>query len=262
MKLTGIAKQNIGVTLYVITDKKVTVDGYKPSYCSSDDCGYFDTEFADKIKKTDIEELTKELGKSSWYTPKKDKFITKLYAGSIPYSAMTDEVILKNAKNNHGVNNGSMTIWQWIQLPIVFVIYLPYLAFGGFFDLIDSNSGYQGVWAFFSCGALIILSIIGLILSTLFLKRTVKKSKRLILYLVQLPSLWIISMLAASIIVVPTALLFSIFDLREEVIIFDAVAAWTFLVVLFPVLFYRLLWRRKAKQLSSKRLIRKTKKNK
>jgi len=250
MKLTGLEKKNIGSTLYVISDHKVKVSNYDNDSCYSSECSYFSTSYAGKIKKSDIEELTKEIGKGSWYSPSGNMRITKLVASSLPYSQMTKEVLVTNADNNKGVNDGTMKFTDWLQLPIVIVIYLPYLALGGIFEVFNMgyyDSSLSGFWVIGALGGIVLTSIIGFILTLLLLPKTRKKIKRIFLYVIQFPSVWIISMILASFVAIPMSLLFAALSIREEVILLDSLSCWTFLVALLPVLFYRLLWIRKRK---------------
>lgn len=255
MKLTGLSKQSIGVTLYVIDDHKVKVSNYDREYCSSydEDCSYFNIEYAGKIKKDEIEDLTSDVGKGSWYSPEETKYITKLYASNLSYEYMDEEVLFEDTKNNRGVNDGTMSLWEWIQLPFVVIIYLPYYILGGFFDLLSYGSygyyyGFEYAWLIGILALLFIGSIVWIIISTLLLKKTKKRIKRVLLYLSQFPSVWLTSVISSLIIVIPFGYLIQILSGNDSVMFIDSFCCLTFVIVILPLVFYRILWKMRKKK--------------
>jgi len=260
MRLSAINKRDLSVTLYVIDDHKVEVSNYnydnginnfssEYNESSSDD-SYFSFSYAGKIKNEDIDELTKEVGKGSWFSSDKDLYITKLTSSSIPYSKMTEEVLFEDTKNNTGVNDGSMTFVEWVELPFVFIIYLPYLLMGGIFNIFSgsdyNNTEIQSIWFIVMSGIILVGSILGAIISTLLLRKARKKFIRFILYLWQFPCIWFLSFLATLVIVIPSAYAISLLaGYYEDVVMIDSICCFSFLIVVFPLIFYRLLWKRR-----------------
>jgi hypothetical protein len=259
MKLTAIGKKNVSVLLYVIDDHKVRVKNYNYDYCSSDseECSYFDTSYASKIKKDEILDLTNEVGKGSWYEPDSDMYITKLNASSISYEEMDEEILFADSSSKQGVNDGSMSFWEWVQLPFVFVVYLPYLVLGGFFELIDVEGYYWDYglgFAWFVCigAALFVGSLIWIVVSILLLKKTKKRFKRFILYILQFPSVWFVASIVSLLLMIPVAIVVGILAQNEIVTVIDSICCFTLFAAFLPVVFYRLLWRRKDKQRNSR----------
>ena len=251
MKLTALAERNVSVMLYVIDDHVVKVKNY--DYENASDSSYFKTSYAGKIKKEELEEITKEVGKGNWYTPSEDMFISKLYASNLQYTLMKEEVLFEDTESNQGVNDGSMTIGEWFQLPFVLVIYFPYLLLGGFFEIFDSSYYYSGsgeiaiVWLVLVLGILFISSFGWVGVSTLILKKTLKKSKRLILYTFQFPAVWFLSLVFALGFAILFGIIIALLTQQELVVFLDAFCCLTFLTALFPVLFYRKLWGKKGR---------------
>ncbi|MBN2016389.1 DUF2330 domain-containing protein [Candidatus Dojkabacteria bacterium] len=252
MKMTGLASRDISVVLYVLDDHKVYVDNYDRDYCNGEndeECSYFDTSYAAKIKKSEIEELTKEVGKGSWYTPEKDMYISKLYAGYLSYEVMDDDVLFADAKDNQGVNDGSMSFAEWVELPFVLLVYLPYLVLGGFLDLVDYG-GYGGyefgmVW-FIGVGLFLFLgSAIWIAVSTILLKKARRKSVRVILYMLQIPSVWLVSLTLSLFLAVPFGILVAFLSQDEAVVFIDGFCCMSLMTVVFPVFFYWRLWRKR-----------------
>jgi hypothetical protein len=259
MKLTGLAQRSISVTLYVLDDHKVRVENYNYSYCSSDDedCSYFDTSYAAKVKSSEIEELTKEVGKGSWYEPSGSMYITKLYAYNLSYEEMDEEVLFTDTSNNDGVNDGSMSTWEWVQLPFVLIVYLPYLIMGGFFELIGGSSywgyGLETVWFLGVAAFLFIASIIWVVISLLLLRKARKKLIRLIIYALQFFSVWLIGLTLSFIIAVPFGLLVGVIAQNEGVMFIDGFCCLAFMIAFLPLVFYRLVWRRRGRRAKRKR---------
>jgi hypothetical protein len=251
MKLTALSERNISVLLYVIDDHKVRVKNYDYSYCSSgdEDCSYFDTSYASEIKKDEINDLTNEVGKGSWYEAGSDMYITKLETNSLSYETMDEEVLFTDASSNQGVNDGTMSFWEWVQLPFVFIVYLPYLVLGGFFELIDTggyylDGGLSAAWFICIGSGFFVASLVWIVISILLLKRTKKRLKRFILYVLQFPSVWFVASTLSILFMIPAAIIVGILAQSEIVTVIDSVCCFTFLAALIPVLFYRLVWRK------------------
>ncbi|MBU0975162.1 DUF2330 domain-containing protein, partial [Patescibacteria group bacterium] len=194
MKLTALAKRNLAVEIYVIGDHKARVENYDiENYYSDEDSSYFSTSYAGKISKTEIEEITKELGKGSWFTPEKNMRITKLLASNLPYTEMDEEVVFEDTSDNKGVNDGSMSFLEWLVLPVVITVYLPYLLFSGIFELLGGSNYYysnniEPLLLVAISGIILVGTIVTLFVSTKLLARSRKKLIRIILYLFQFPS--------------------------------------------------------------------------
>jgi len=253
MELTAISKRTVSVELYIIDDHRVYVSNYDKDYCSSNDealCSKFTTSYASKIKKDNINEVTKEVGKGSWFEASSNMYITKLYCNSLSYQNMEEDVLFKDYKNNSGVNDGSMSLGEWIQLPFVLIIYLPYLIIGGIFEVISGSSYYAlyGIAPIWFLGISIfffIASIIWIIASRLLLKKTKKKIIRVLLYATQFPAMWYASLCSSLLIVIPLGMLMSLIVYEEEIIILDGFCCLTSLIILLPVILYRVWWKRK-----------------
>lgn len=252
MRLTSVAKRSLDVMLFVIDDHKVRVKNYDYSYCSAgdEDCSYFDLQYAGNIKKEALEEMTKEVGKGSWFTPEADMYISKFYASYLSYENMKEEVLFTDTKNNQGINDGSMSTSEWIQLPFVLLVYLPYLLLGGFFELIDSGGYYGGyelgvAWFIGISLALFVGSIIWIIVSTIILKRTKRRFKRFLLYLLQFPSVWFVGSTIALLGVIPFAIAVAALAQNEVVTLIDGFCCFSLTTALLPLLFYKILWIRK-----------------
>lgn len=255
MKLTSLSRRSVDVLLYIIDDHKVWASNYISDYCSSDGetCSHFDTQYASKINKEDIEEMTKEIGKGSWYTPDQDMYITKLYASYLSYEYMEEDVLFEDTSNNQGVNDGSMSTWEWIQLPFVFLVYLPYLVLGGFFDMIDSGGydwsyGLGTAWFIGISLLLFVGSVIWILISTILLVKTRKRFKRVLLYLLQFPSVWFVGSTIALLGVIPFAIAVGVLAQNEVVTLIDSFCCFSLMAALLPLVFYRLLWRRKKRK--------------
>jgi len=255
MALTSISKRSISVTLYILDDHRVRVSNYDRDYCSSSDdeeCSMFTVSYAGKINKEDINELTKEIGKGSWYEAGSDMYITKLDSNYLSYEYMDEDVLFTDSKNNQGVNDGSMTAGDWIRLPFVLILYLPYLILGGIFTLFEGSSyyywyGIEGVWFIGVSIALFVLSIVWIIVSRILLKKARKRIIRVLLYSLQFPSIWFASLCSSLLIVIPFGIGISLLVSDEGVILLDGFCCLTFLMTLLPVILYRIWWRKKQK---------------
>lgn len=251
MKLTALSKQNMAVDLYVINDRKVEVENYdQTNYYVEEVSSYFTTNYAGKITKTEIEDITKEIGRGSWFTPKKNMRITKLSAYSLPFSEMDEEIILVNSDDNNGVNDGSMTFVEWLVLPVVLVVSLPYLLLNGVFHIFGGGYYYHSyelepLVSIMIFGIFILSSIIALILTTKFLPKVRRKFLRVLLYCIQFPSLWLVSSIISLGVAIPVALLAELLTNNEGVVFMDSVCCLLMLSTLLPVLFYRKFWKKR-----------------
>jgi hypothetical protein len=261
MELTGLSKRSMNVTLYVLDDHKVRVSNYDKDYCSnrtSDDCSLFSIDFATRLKKDTIADLTKEIGKGSWFEPQKDMYITKLTSWYLSPEQMDEDVLFEDTKNNKGVNDGSMGFWDWVQLPFVIIVYLPYYILGGFVELFDTGGWYYGygydfyglgvLWFFVACALLLIGSLLWILISLALLKRTKKRFTRLILYLLQFPAVWLVGFTLSFIISIPFGIVVGILAQRSEIALLDGFCCLSLFSALLPVLFYRLIWKGKKKK--------------
>lgn len=253
MKLTSISRRSISVNIYIIDDHKVYVSNYDTDYCSSsneEECSRFSTSYASKIEKENISEITKEVGKGSWYEAESDMYITELYSNYLSYEYMDEDVLFSDSKNNQGVNDGSMRLGEWIQLPFVLIIYLPYLILGGIFTLFEGTSyyywyGLEAAWFIGISIAFFVLSIVWIIVSRVLLKKTKKKLIRILLYSLQFPAIWFASLCSSLLIVIPIGIGISILVSDEGVVLLDGFCCLTFLMTLLPVILYRIWWRKK-----------------
>lgn len=248
MKLTSLGKRSVSVQLYTITDHRMRVENYQRNYCSDDseDCSLFGTYYASKIGKEDIAEITKEIGKGSWYEPKQDRYITELYSYAVPYDKMTEEMLFENTKTNAGVNDGSMTIGEWLILPVMLILYVPFWIFGGglagglFYD------DYGFAWFAIAILFFSLISFGWITLSIFLLKRTHKKLKRVIIYMLQFPAVSFVALGVSMLIAIPFAMGITALDLNEEAAMVDGICCFAFIIAIAPVVFYRLLWRRRS----------------
>jgi hypothetical protein len=253
MKLTALAKKDMGVLLYVFDDHKVRVSNYNNVITTVDpvDTSYFDTEYATKVSKNELKDLTKEVGKGSWFEPKKNMRLTKLYARNLPYTSMNEEVLFEDAANNRGVNDGSMTFWEWVQVPIYVVFAVPYLLFGGFFDMLGGGYYYSDVSALFGLGmffSLVIVALVWSFVSRFFIRRTKNKTIRFLLRLSQFPAIWFSSIVLGLLFAIPLGILVAFVVQNEVIVLLDSICCFTFIVALTPLVFYRLRNRRKQVQ--------------
>jgi hypothetical protein len=145
-----------------------------------------------------------------------------------------------------------MSLAEWIELPFVVVLYLPYLILGGIFDLFSGNmyasSDVKVFGTIFILLALFVGSVLWILLSTKILKRTQKKYKRILLYCFQFPSVWFVSTSLSILLVIPFVILLIFVRVRDEVGVLDSICIATFFIGLFPVLFYKLIWRHRKKK--------------
>lgn len=254
MRLTALGKRNVTVLLYTLDEGRMAVGNYDRDHCIGDDCSRFTTSYASSVSKDDVNEITKIVGKGNWYEATDTMYVTKLYSSYLPYTEMDEDVLLEKAGTNSGINDGSMSLAEWLQLPIVFVMYIPYLILGGFFNLFGGDFmywyGLETAWFLFISIAFLVGSIAWLIISSLLLKKTRARTKRILLYVLQFPSVWLVSIGLSMLAGLLVGAGISLFDVKEDVMFIDALACFSFTSILLPVVFYRLMWRKKSKKSS------------
>ena len=250
MKLTGISQRDVSITLYSLDSNKTQVQNYNYSYCTDDDCSIFTTSYSGSISIEDINEITKEIGRDSWFEARDAMVITKLYSNYVSYTYMTEDLLLEQSDDHDGVNDGTMTITEWLILPFVLIFMLPLFMFGGIFVLFGETSLYpfdsisSGV--FLGCSITsFIFALTWLFLSILILRKLHRKFFRFLIYITQIPIVWVFS---ASIAILPAILvgiIVAALGIDESMIMIDGFLAWNLFSVLLILLFYRILWRRK-----------------
>jgi hypothetical protein len=139
-----------------------------------------------------------------------------------------------------------------VQVPFVLVIYLPYLILGGFFDMIGSGYYYYDysiAWFIGALALIFISSIVWAVITLLILKKTKKKFIRVMLYLTQFPAIWFLSMILSLLIAVPFGFLAAFLSQDFEIVpILDGFCCMSIVTALLPVMFYRILWKRRKKK--------------
>ena len=236
MKLTAIAKQDVRVETYVVADKKVEIENYQHSN--------FTTYYAGSIKKEELDEITKQVGKGSWYETEKDFVVTKIVNNNLSYNDMTEELIFAEDDNQKGVNNGTMRVGEWMQVPLVILLSIPVFVLGGIFTIFDVDDaifwGIDSIWFMIITSTLSLLSLVWVVLSRKVLRRTKQKFIRIIMYITQFFSLWLVSLELGILLAMPIGFLVYQMDLNE-IFILNAFGLATLSMITLPVLYYRKL---------------------
>lgn len=239
MKLTALGRQSLRVETYVVAEKKIELENYKNAN--------FTTFYAGKMKKEDINDVTKQVGKGSWYEAEKDFIITKIVNNSLSYTKMNEELIFTEAEDQKGVKDGSMKIGEWLQVPIVIILSIPVFILGGMFTVFDGGYldlwGIDSVWFMIITSLLSLLSLIWVVMSNKVLRKTKKKFLRILVYVTQFASLWLVSLEVGILFGVPIGFLIYQMDLNE-IFVLNAVCVMTLTMMAIPVLYYRRLWKK------------------
>ncbi len=250
MKISAGGLRNQSVLLYVFDNHKLRVSNYdyEQNYGyreDEDDNSRFVTEYSEKIDKSDIDDLTSSIGKGSWLEPDSDMYLTKLYCSSLAYTDMDEDVLFEDAKDNKSVNAGEMTVWEWILLPIVFVVYLPYNILNGFEGFMDYTYWGGGiVSAIVLIGFMIALSaaiVFGFAWGTKKMKTDLAKK---ILKVLLFPALWLLGIFVALVAVIPFGYIMELVGVRSDVIMIDAVMLEGLLSTGLVLLGYRIIGRK------------------
>ncbi len=263
MKISSLSYQTMPITLYTITPEAYWVSNYDISGCdesSSSDyeysdyyaerrantCSQFEVTYGGTISSEEISDLTSEVGKGSWFESDNDMYIGKHYASYLSYEDMTEDVVFESMGNTKGLNDGSMTIKDWIKLPIVFVLYLPRNVFeyasygyGGYYD-----SGLSLVLFLATIIGLPIAAVVTSILLYFLLKRTTKKALRVLIYALQFPAVVVTSLSVGVVVALGFGFLISLLGIASDVVGVDATFLGLQVMMLVGILFYRFQWRK------------------
>jgi hypothetical protein len=138
----------VSFVLYVLADGKKTIPN-------------FTTDYANWLKKDEIESLAYNSDGSSWYKTTSSKMFLTKFSATLKTSDMKDDLVFKNAPNNDTINVASKSI------PIDVLI---------------------GILVFVFAFLILILSPIGIVFLILFLIQLVAKSKtwQIILWIFQI----------------------------------------------------------------------------
>jgi hypothetical protein len=96
--------------------------------------------------------------------------------------------------------------------------------------------------------------------SIYLLKHTKKRLKRVILYALQFPAVSFVALGVSLLVAIPFAMGISALDLNEEATMVDGICCFAFVLALAPVLFYRMLWKRRTASVARTKTIPTTKK--
>ncbi|MCG2686062.1 hypothetical protein L6258_01675, partial [Candidatus Parcubacteria bacterium] len=220
------------VLLYVWTEGKVAVANYPQPYRGEEDSvGLFEATYA---ALANAEEL------SEWLPELESGYLTKLYAPYVPAESMTSDVRFEEAEDTREVGTGKMTLKKWLLVPVYLLVHGPMrivrLVSGGYyFDLVSSPQSLVSIF-----GVLGIFSLLWAALCYLLLTRTRKKRKRLVLYLLQLPGVWLFASLLSLIVVVPYNWVGRWTGANAEVAMMNCLWASSLGTTAFAVLLYRL----------------------
>lgn len=232
MKITSLGGEAPSVLLYVWTEGKVAVANYPQPYRGEEDSvGLFDTTYAALAK---AEEL------SEWLPELESGYLTKLYASYVPAESMTSDIRFEEAEDTREVGTGKMTLKKWLLVPVYLSVYGPTrivrLVSGRYyFDLVSSPQSMASIF-----GVLGIFGLLWAALCYLLLTRTRKKRKRLVLYLLQLPGVWLFASLLSLIVVVPYNWVGSLVGADAEVTMMSCLWVSSLGTTAFAVLLYRL----------------------
>ena len=242
----GMTSQSI--LLYVFDDHKVRVSNYDYSgswgvYEDVEDSSQFETQYVQKIDKKEIYDLTRTIGKVSWLDPDKDMYLTKLYTSYLGYQDMTEDILFEDAKDNKSVNAGEMSLWEWVQLPFVFILYLPYNLVQGFVSVFSYGYFWGGetLTSFLMAIAAFGVSLLVSVMALLGLRKVKSKLVRAILHLMLFPAVWGLGLCVALVFVVPFVFMFKFLDINLEVLFLDALLLEGFISTAFVMLGYRVI---------------------
>lgn len=248
----GMTSQSI--LLYIFDDHKVRVSNYDYEvgygyWESAEDNSRFETQYAEKIPSSDIYDLTRTVGKPSWLEPEKDMYLTKLYTSYLGYPDMTEDVLFEDTKDNKSVNAGDMSVWEWVQLPFVFVIYLPYNLVQGFFNFFGYGYYWEGesLTSFLMAIAAFGVSLLFSVMVLLGLRKIKSKIARAVLHVILFPSVWGLGVTVALVFVLPFVFVFKILDINLGVLFLDAILLEGLLSTAFVMLGYKVIGKVKKK---------------
>lgn len=270
MRITSLSNSGIDTTIYTLTDEKVWVSNYDSDgdcrdgeyYQSNYDfekiennCSDFEMTYGSTVSTGEIEDLTKEVGKGSWYKPERKMYLSKHVSLYLLPEAMTADVLFEEVGGTSGLNDGSMSLLDWIKLPFVFFLYIPRNVLMGIAEGLDGFGGDFGTFA------VVALMIGGSFISTIaafawhfVLKRTRKRSLRILLYVLQFPAVW----LSSRLIGISVAVLLSFvgiaigiaIGIHEEVAVVDSVLIGDKIALIIALVFYRFQWKAKKVRLA------------
>jgi len=232
MKITSLGGEAPSVLLYVWTGQKVAVANYPQPYRGEEEPeSLFETKYATSVR---AEEL------SEWLPDLEDGHLTKLHAPFVPAESMTSDIRFEEAEDSREVGVGKMTLKKWLLVPVYLSVYGPIriarLVSGGYyFDLFGSPRSLVSTF-----GVLGVFGLLWAVLCYLLLTRTRKRGRRAVLYLLQLPGVWLFASLLSLIMVVPYSWAGRLTGADAEVATMNSLWASSLGTTAFAVLLYRL----------------------
>jgi len=259
MRITSLSNRGIDTTIYTLTDEKVWVSNYDSrgacwdgDYYQSDYdfekienyCSDFNMMYGSIVSPDEIEDLTKDVGKGSWYKPDRKMYLSKHVSSYLMPESMTADVLFEDVGGTSGLNDGSMSMTDWIKLPFVFVLYAPRNLVTGIMGSVGYIDGGFGLFAIVAMmiGGMLVSAVVAFVWY-LILKRTRSGGVRILWYVLQFPSVWLFSLLAGISITVLLALFGVAIGLHEEVAVIDAMLLGDKLALLMALVFYRFQWK-------------------
>jgi len=248
MRISSAGMTSQSILLYVFDSNKVKVSNYnntniyRPSY-ETEVRSLFTTQYSENIDRDVIDDLTRSVGKTSWLNPTKDMYLTKLYTSSLSYTDMKEDVLIIKAEDNKSVNAGHMTWGEWVILPLMVVIYLP-------FHLLSSANSLlwnYNMGMFFSIalvGGLIGVNLFFVIGLTLFINKVKKRFWRLLIKVLRFPLIWFICALMSLAVVLPFGFLMELLDVYPDLILFNSILLACMVSSALVLLAHRILGRK------------------
>ncbi|MEA3356857.1 MAG: hypothetical protein U9Q67_00235, partial [Patescibacteria group bacterium] len=243
-------------------DSKNYVSNYDISGCDEDDydddyyysyyeypsenvCSLFEMTYGSKITSKQITDLTKEVGKGSWFESNSKMYLAKHYSSYLSYEDMTSDVLFEDQKNKKGLNDGTMTIVDWLKLPFTAVIYAPRNTLTSLF----SNSSYYYGGSGIIVAIAIVLglcfwSVVASVFWYFILTKTRRKFLRVLCYILQFPALWFLGLSVGVGLGVLCGLISTLVGIQIGATVVNSMIFGLQVSVLIPVLFYRFQWRR------------------
>ncbi|MBN1618904.1 DUF2330 domain-containing protein [Candidatus Dojkabacteria bacterium] len=269
LKISSRTDYAMGITLYTLTKGKYYVSNFDSPGCNESDlysydsienfgqeqyyseynkyenkCSSFVLKFGTNLSKSEINDLTKNTGKDSWYEADESMYLAKHESDYMYPEDMVDDVIFSKQKgiSANGINDGSMSFLNWISLPFVFTIYAPRNIL---FELVDSAEYSEGPAAFLFIALILALCIVSALISFGFkalIRRSKKKILKALLHIIQFPFVWIFSATLADTIAIIISVLMLLCGVSSDAALIDGIIGASKLSILFAVIFYRHQW--------------------
>ncbi|MFH1547242.1 MAG: DUF2330 domain-containing protein, partial [bacterium] len=248
LKISGLSGQNVSLTIFTLTLNKVWVDNYDTDYCEDYFYYSYDTEnncsqipmiFGQTINPDQIEEISNETGKGSWFESSDHMYLARHETTYMGAYDMNSDVLFEEQDNNIGLNDGSMKISQYLLVPLALLVYGPrnLLSYA-------SNYFYNPVTAGAVILTIVLLSAIFVLLIHLKLRKTTIRSQRVVLNILQFPFISITSVAVGIGVGLIWALIQIALGISEDAAGINGIISCLLVSLAVITIFYRFQWKK------------------